>query len=129
MGANIASNTSAGRPGSGKKITLDFSKCEYVPYFDSFVGLEKQNKDLTEVTISTDKGIEFHDTRGRGIYECVNCKTVHVGRICTKCYTDNFFEQLDYSIECEDCGRSSDSGVPFNYSYSIGGYICEDSRT
>lgn len=104
LDADVPENPFAGRLNSHKTVTLDFSKCDYVPYFDSFVSVLKQNEDLTEVVLSTDGFVDLQSPRGRGRYVCVNCRTRHIGRICPKCDSDYILSDNIDGIECGHCG-------------------------
>jgi hypothetical protein len=125
MNANVSSNPYSGRIGALKKVTLDLSNCKYLPYFDSFVSVSSQNKDMSEVCLSTNGIMDFHYIYGEGIYECSVCQRRHAGRYCPSCNKDNYLSNI--GAECDSCGYSSLDGLYFceedNVYYCDGG--CE----
>jgi len=124
LGADIAENPFSGRRNSGFTVTLDFSKCDFVPYFDSFVRVEKQNEDLTEVVLSTEGFVELQSAKGKGLYECVKCGGKHVGDLCPRCESDYILHGNSGEIECSHCGSDNITGRVMQYGEIL--YVCEE---
>jgi hypothetical protein len=103
LGACIGEKLFSRQYFKGHQVTLDYSKCEYLPYIDSFCTISKNNVEDSTIVLSCTNETNLHDPHGRGIIVCAKCSTKYVcvlSNRCPSCSTVNIEKSL---FVCTDC--------------------------